>query len=117
MRSRLAALEDIPPGKSKLFWVEDLPVVVVNDEGKVYALYGLCSHQHKSLEGGMVWKGVLDCPWHHFQWDLKTGENVYPKPIFPLSRMPHLAEQVRTLPTYKVEIVDGYVEVETEEPV
>jgi 3-phenylpropionate/trans-cinnamate dioxygenase ferredoxin component len=114
MRARLAALEDIPPGIAKLFWVEGLPVVLVKDGEEVHALYGICSHQKKPLDGGTVWKGVLDCPWHHFQWDIRTGENLFPKPIYPLARMPHLRDQVRSLPAYPVQVVEGFVEVEIE---
>lgn len=108
---RLAPLDEIPERKAKLFWVDDRPIVVIREEGAVYALHGLCSHQGKPLEGGMVWKGVLDCPWHHFEWDIHTGENLFPKRVYPLERMPHLKEQVRPLRVYPVRVEDGYVEV------
>jgi nitrite reductase/ring-hydroxylating ferredoxin subunit len=111
---RVARVEDVPPGVAKLVRVGNTPVVLINEEGKIYALYGLCSHQHRSLEGGTVWRGVLDCPWHRFQWDIRTGENVYPRNVYPLNAMPHLEEQVRTLPTYRATVVDGYIEVEIE---
>ena len=110
----MARVEDVPPGGTKLVWVEKLPIVLVNDADTIYALYGLCSHQKNPLEGGAVWKGVLDCPWHHFQWDIRTGENVFPKNVYPLNLMPHLREQIRSLRTYPVSIVEGYVEVEIE---
>jgi 3-phenylpropionate/trans-cinnamate dioxygenase ferredoxin subunit len=115
MRIRVVRVEEVAPGATKLVCVEGTPVVLVNDDGRVYALYGLCSHQHQPLAGGKVWKGVLDCPWHHFQWDLKTGENLYPRRVYPLNAMPHLRDQVRTLPTYEVTIVDGFVDVEMPE--
>lgn len=114
-RVRVARLEEVPPGGTKLVWVDNIPIVLVNDAGTIYALYGLCSHQNNPLKGGNVWKGVLDCPWHHFQWDIRTGENVFPKNVYPLNAMPHLREQVRSLRTYSVSIVEDYVEVEMDE--
>ena len=102
-------------GGTKLVWVDNIPIVLVNDAGTIYALYGLCSHQNNPLEGGTVWKGVLDCPWHHFQWHIRTGENVFPKNVYPLNAMPHFREQVRSLRTYPVSIVEDYVEVEMDE--
>lgn len=107
--------DELPPGSAKAARVGSLPIVLVNDEGQIYALYGLCSHQQRPLEGGTVWKGVLDCPWHHFQWDVRTGENIFPRNVYPLDSKPHLREQVRTLPTYPVSVVDGYVEVAVDE--
>lgn len=112
---RAARLEDVPPGVTKLVWVGKTPVVLVNEEGRIHALYGLCSHQRQPLEGGTVWKGVLDCPWHHFQWDIRTGENLFPRNVYPLNARPDLREQVRTLPTYPTSIVDGYVEVQVDD--
>lgn len=112
---RVARLEEVPPGVAKMVRVGSLPIVLVNDAGEIHALYGLCSHQQRPLEGGTVWKGVLDCPWHHFQWDVRTGENVFPKNVYPLHRMPHLDDQVRTLRTYRTSIVDGYIEIEIDD--
>lgn len=108
---RLARPDEVPERGTKMVWVDEQPLLLVRAEGTYYALQGLCNHQGKPLEGGTVWKGILDCPWHHFQWDIRTGENLFPKPIYPLERMPRLRDQVRSLRVYPVRIQDGYVEV------
>ncbi len=92
------------------------PIVIVRAGRDLYALHGLCSHQGRPLGGGDVWKGMLECPWHHFQYDLATGENVYPKRVYPLDVQPRLRRQVRSLTTYPVRERDGYIEVEVPTP-
>src|SRR3990172_3868830 len=67
-------------------------------------------------EGGAVWKGMLECPWHHFQYNLATGENVYPKRVYPLDVQPRLKRQVRSLRTYPIRERDGYIEVGVRTP-
>ncbi len=104
-------LDQLAPGASKLFWVDAWPILIINEQGQIYALYGLCGHQHLSLEGGQVWQGVIDCPWHHFQYDLKTGENLYPKRVYPLQHLPHLGEQVKSLPTFPVRLMNHRIQV------
>ncbi len=58
-----------------------------------------------------MWKGLLECPWHHFQYDLATGENIYPKRVYPLDVRPRLRRQVRRLRTYPIRERDAYIEV------
>ncbi len=87
-------------------------ILLVNDCGVFYALQGLCGHQNLPLAGGSIWQGVLDCPWHHFQYDIRTGENLYPRRIYPLNALPRLRQQVRPLHTYAVRVVAGKVQVE-----
>jgi|GEM_PF-509574 nitrite reductase/ring-hydroxylating ferredoxin subunit len=105
------AINEVPPGKSKLLWVNSWPILIGNDGGQIYALYGLCGHQQLSLEGGQIWRGVVDCPWHHFQYELKTGENLYPKRVYPLQHLPHLCEQVKSLQTFPVRLVNHIIQV------
>lgn len=112
-----ARVEEIPPGQTRMVYVGELLILLVNDQGIFYALQGLCRHQNLPLAGGKVWQGVLDCPWHHFQYDIRTGENLYPKKVYPLNALPQLHQQVCPLRTYSVRVVDGEVQVEVPEEV
>jgi nitrite reductase/ring-hydroxylating ferredoxin subunit len=107
---RVARTADVPTGRARVFWVEGRPVALVNDGGTYSALYGLCSHQQKPIDGGTVWRGILECPWHHFQYDVHTGANIYPQSVYPPD-LPHLAAQLRPLETYPVRVHDGWIEV------
>lgn len=46
------------------------------DEG-FYAIDDTCPHEAASLGMGKCFNnGVVECPWHHFRFDLKTGKNI-----------------------------------------
>lgn len=113
---RVARADEVPDGGAKLVRVGRRSIVIVRAGGDLFALHGLCSHQGLPLEGGAVWRGTLECPWHHFQYNLATGENVYPKRVYPLKVQPQLRRQVRSLRTYPVRERDGYIEVGTGRP-
>ena len=111
----VARKEDIPPGKMRLVEVGQCLILVINECGEFYGLQGLCAHQDLPLAKGVVWRGVLDCPWHHFQYDIHTGENLYPRRVYPLDALPHLRQQLAPLQTYPVRIIDQNIQVEVPE--
>jgi nitrite reductase/ring-hydroxylating ferredoxin subunit len=76
---KVARLEDVPPGQSRLFAVgPDRAVVLVNRNGRVYALDGICPHQGFALEGASLEGNCLVCPHHNYGFDIRTGGNTYP---------------------------------------
>jgi 3-phenylpropionate/trans-cinnamate dioxygenase ferredoxin subunit len=110
---KLARAEEVPPGKTKFVRAGATPVILANWNGRIYALYGLCPHQNNPLEDATMWDHLLDCPWHHFQYDVRTGENVFPKNVYPTD-YPQLREQLRPLRTYPVQMKDGEIWVDLE---
>ncbi|RCN32841.1 hypothetical protein ANCCAN_21344 [Ancylostoma caninum] len=48
----LGKTSDVPPGTKKVFTVNEKPILVINDNGKLYATTGICSHYNYSLENG-----------------------------------------------------------------
>lgn len=113
MFQRLAQLDDIPTGRTKYLVIETTPLILANWSGTIYALEGLCPHQKNPLEGATLWDNLLDCPFHHFQYDVRTGENYYPKNVYPRD-YPRLQEQLNPLKTYPVQVRDGAVWVDIE---
>jgi 3-phenylpropionate/trans-cinnamate dioxygenase ferredoxin subunit len=110
---KLARVEEVPPGRTKFVCAGERPVIVSNYGGRIYALYGLCPHRNNPLEGAAMWDHLIDCPWHHFQYDVRTGENHFPKNVYPKD-YPRLEEQLRPLKTYPVRVEDGEIWVELE---
>jgi 3-phenylpropionate/trans-cinnamate dioxygenase ferredoxin component len=108
----VAKQAEIPAGQMRSVEVGQCLILIINESGQFYALQGLCAHQGLPLAGGTVWRGVLDCPWHHFQYDIRTGENLYPQRVYPLNALPRLRQQVNPLKTYSVRIVDQEIQVE-----
>jgi nitrite reductase/ring-hydroxylating ferredoxin subunit len=56
-----------------------------------------------ALDGARLWDGLIDCPWHHFQFDVVTGKNVYPRRVYPSDRR-DLMKTVRCLRTFPTHI-------------
>jgi nitrite reductase/ring-hydroxylating ferredoxin subunit len=71
------------------------PLVVVHDNGRVFALDNRCPHLGFPLHRGSVENGILTCHWHHARFDLATGGTFDP-----------WADDVPTAP---VEVRDGVV--------
>jgi nitrite reductase/ring-hydroxylating ferredoxin subunit len=107
----VARMDELPADRAVALTVAGLSLVLVRSDGQCYALQGRCPHQDLTLAGARVWQGVLDCPWHHFTYDVRTGENLYPRHTYPLCAQPQLGRQVVPLCTYPVRLVAGAIEV------
>jgi len=100
---RAGRLEDVPPGRTRYLVLEGRGVLLVNRGGRISALGGRCSHRNLPLEGALLWGDRVECPWHYFLYDAETGENIYPKSVYPRD-LPELNAQVRPLPRFAVEV-------------
>ena len=103
-RIDLAAVEEVPPGTMKLVWVDGTdPVLVVNLDGEILALQGICSHEYFELDKGFLSGGSLTCALHLSRFDLRTGEPLDPPAEAPLARYPVVLEDGRIY----IEVPDG----------
>lgn len=100
---RAGRVDEVPPGRTKYCTVAGKPVLLANWAGHVFATEGLCPHRRNPLEGARIWEWLVDCPWHHFQYDVRTGENHYPGNVYPAD-VPALQRQLHPLKTYAVEL-------------
>lgn len=73
MRTRVAALSEIPPGSTKEVAVGEQVVALFNVDGTVYALDGICPHSGGPLAKGRLAGQVITCPWHGWQFNVTTG--------------------------------------------
>lgn len=106
----VARVEDVPPGQVRRVEIEGRALAVVNHEGEFFALSAVCPHQGGPLDQGSLWHGALECPWHHFRFDLATGRNLYPANVYP-DDLPHLRPDVAPARTFPVEVrgLDLYI--------
>jgi 3-phenylpropionate/trans-cinnamate dioxygenase ferredoxin component len=103
---------DLKPGALAKVLVEGEPVLLVRlEDGAVAATSAVCPHRGEDLSGGMLYMGAIDCPLHHYLYDLRTGVNRYPRNVFPAD----LAANVRPLPLYPVQEEDGWIWVRSRE--
>lgn len=70
---RVAALEDLPPGTAKAVEAGGQPVALCNIDGTVFAVTNTCPHRGGPLGEGRLEAGTIVCPWHGFQYDVRTG--------------------------------------------
>lgn len=96
---KVATTDEIEPGTGKLVHVNGLEIAVFNVGGQFYASGAVCPHEGGPLEDGTLDGDVVICPWHGFDFDLKTGEC--------------LVDSDLRVPTYPVKVEGNTILVET----
>lgn len=70
----VAADADIVEGRLNRVIVDDVPVLVVRQHGRLHAISAVCSHAGGPLdEGTLDARGCVTCPWHGSQFVLEDG--------------------------------------------
>jgi 3-phenylpropionate/trans-cinnamate dioxygenase ferredoxin component len=80
--TRICSIEDVPPGSARFFALERRSVVVANRAGEFFAVDGVCPHKGFELEHAQLWDCAIECPWHHYRYDIRSGENCFPRNVF-----------------------------------
>ena len=70
---KIAELEDIPLGGSKLVMVKDTPIALFNLNGKIYAWDNRCPHRGASLADGNISDSVIQCKFHLWEFDVESA--------------------------------------------
>jgi 3-phenylpropionate/trans-cinnamate dioxygenase ferredoxin subunit len=96
---KVAALEEVPPGKTARVTLQPGEhVLVCNVGGSIYAVRDMCTHKGGILGFGDLDGGVIECPRHGARFDVATGKVVAPPATAPIR-------------TYPVRVQDGQIEV------
>ena len=93
----VARVEDVPPGSLHAVRVGDEEIALAHCNGGFYAVQAHSIHLQGPLAHGELEGCVLTCPWHGWQYDVRTGQNEF-----------DLAIQLQT---YDVQVADGEVRV------
>lgn len=72
---KAARTADCPPGASLEAVVGDRIVALFNVDGQLHALDGVCPHQGGPLGKGCLTGAIVTCPWHGWQFDVRTGQH------------------------------------------
>jgi NAD(P)H-dependent nitrite reductase small subunit len=72
---KVAASGELPAGTSREVVAGDCVIAVFNVNEEYFAMDGVCPHAGGPLAQGTVQSGVVTCPWHGWQFDVKTGRN------------------------------------------
>jgi nitrite reductase/ring-hydroxylating ferredoxin subunit len=93
----VARVEEVPPGTVVAVRAGEEHIALAHCEDGFFATQNDCIHLQGPLGEGQLEGCVLTCPWHGWQYDVRTGENEF-----------DLAIQLRT---YEVQVADGEVRV------
>ena len=93
----IARVEDVPEGSLRTVQVGDEEITIAHCNGGFYATQAHCLHLQGPLGEGWLEGCVLTCPWHGWQYDVRTGEHEFDRAI--------------KLRTYDVQIDDGEIRV------
>jgi nitrite reductase/ring-hydroxylating ferredoxin subunit len=72
--AKVAKVADIPPGTGKVVEAGGKTLAVFNCDGAFYAIDNTCVHRGGPLGEGSVSGTTVTCPWHGWEYDVKTGE-------------------------------------------
>ena len=74
---KLAGLADVAPGCGVEVEYDGRIYAIFNVDGVISAIDGLCPHQGGPLADGELCGTTVTCPWHGWQYDVRTGEPLY----------------------------------------
>ena len=98
----VARLDAVPSGTMLMVQVDGTNILLVNHEGTVRAMQGVCSHEYFELDRGFLTGDSITCALHFSRFDLATGEALDPPADLPLR-------------TYAVSVIDGQIVLELPE--
>ncbi len=94
----VGGIDDLRPGVCHKFELPDgNELAVLNVNGEYYAIDNFCPHKGAPLSEGAVCGHVVECGWHGWQFDVRSGECLT------------VRENIRT---YLVKVEDGLVKIE-----
>jgi nitrite reductase/ring-hydroxylating ferredoxin subunit/uncharacterized membrane protein len=70
----VASTDELQPNQMKLVRVGDRRIVLARTEEGFAAFDDRCTHRGGSLAGGATMCGVVQCPWHGSQFDVRSGQ-------------------------------------------
>jgi len=73
---KACAAADIAPGTGKQVTVDGKEMALFNVDGTWFAIDNECPHRGGPLAEGELEGCLLTCPWHAWQFDLRTGESL-----------------------------------------
>ena len=71
---RMATLEELPVGGAKEVEFEGRVYALFNVEGQISVIDGICPHQGGPLVDGPLEGTTVTCPWHGWQFDVRSGK-------------------------------------------
>lgn len=74
MPLKIATVDEVPEGKGLTVTADGKQIALFKLEGCIYAIEGTCPHLGGPLGEGSLDENLVTCPWHGWQFDVKTGK-------------------------------------------
>ena len=88
--------DDLRDGAMLRGRIDDEEAILLRQGDALFAVGALCTHYHAELDAGLLEGGVLHCPLHHAQFDIRSGEALCAPALDPLPcwRVERVGDQV-----------------------
>ncbi|RMD90842.1 MAG: non-heme iron oxygenase ferredoxin subunit [Calditrichaeota bacterium] len=73
----VAKVNDLQPGDCKVVEVKDRSLALYNVNGEFFCTDNICLHRQGPLGEGELEDDIVTCPWHGWQYNVKTGECLF----------------------------------------
>jgi nitrite reductase (NADH) small subunit len=73
---KVANASDLKLGAAMTVEVQGKAIALFNVAGKIYATDNTCLHQGGPLGEGILDGEIVTCPWHQWEYNVRTGEKV-----------------------------------------
>jgi 3-phenylpropionate/trans-cinnamate dioxygenase ferredoxin component len=94
----IAPASELGNGERIFVEIDELPIVIFNIGGGLFAIADVCSHDNGSVGEGEVEDFQVICPRHGARFDIRTGK---------VLTLPAVVD----IPAYPIRIVNGEIEV------
>jgi nitrite reductase/ring-hydroxylating ferredoxin subunit len=81
---KVCVLSDISPGTMYPVDIGELHIMVINLDGKLYAVDRMCTHETADLSAGFLIDSEVTCPLHLSRFDVTNGSVKNPPATKPL---------------------------------
>ncbi|MGQ0810981.1 MAG: Rieske (2Fe-2S) protein [Nitrospiraceae bacterium] len=72
----VATLDDLPRGACRTVEAHGIWIALFNVDGTIFALDNTCPHAGGPLGEGKLCNDIVECPWHGWRFNVRTGERV-----------------------------------------
>ena len=88
---KVGSVAKLEPGSVMEAEVGGNTYAICNVGGELYAYDGVCPHAGGPLGQGAIHDNILQCPWHGWEYDCRTGVNEFDESV-KLAKFPVKAE-------------------------
>ena len=75
---RVAAASELREGEVTAVQVGDENIALYRLDDGIYATDNICTHEYACLSDGWLEGGIIECPLHAGQFDVRTGKGLGP---------------------------------------